>query len=104
MSDLPQADGSRRVPFRVDETWQERHARRLRVALDDRHRLEGKLAGLKHRISILNGGSHWRVRCRGRMFEWWPESGRVVLDQKWDRAKKAHDVDQLATMIVRIVK
>ena len=102
---LPRAETSRRAPYRTGETWQERHERRMRIALDDRQRLEAKLEGLgRMRIRIVNRGAHWRIKICRRVFEWWPETGRVVVDQRWDGARKAHDVDQLSTMIVRMVK
>lgn len=96
---LPRARSSKRAPFKAGESGGDRHARRLRVALEDAERFGELLAGVSMTVTRHNDGAHWQVRCAGKMIEWWPETGRVIVDAHWERARKAHDVDQLVAII-----
>jgi hypothetical protein len=104
MTGLPKAASSERVPYVEGEDWEARHQRRLEVALMDRERLLWRLEDLRPRLTTHNGGAHWRIKVGKRVFEWWPQSGRLIVDQQWHKPKKAHDVDQVVKAIVRLVK
>lgn len=101
---LPGAKSSKRAPFIADESGGERHARRLRIALEDTERITEELAGVTTTITRHNNGAHWKIRCAGKLVEWWPQTGRVIIDQAWGRARKAHDVDQLVTIIRKVCR
>lgn len=101
---LPGAKSSKRAPFIPDEPGGARHARRLRIALEDTARITDGLAGVHTTIARHNDGAHWQIRCGGKLIEWWPEAGRVIIDQAWGKARKAHDVDQLVTIIRKVCR
>lgn len=90
---------SKRAPYQHGEPWHERHDRRKRTAIDDEQRMRNQLDSRPTEISITNDGAHWQITRDGLRFEWWPESGRFVFDQRWDQALKAHDVDQAVAWI-----
>ena len=96
------SDRSKRAPYISGEPWHERHRRRKRVASEDLERLESHLAALGAIISIHNTGRHWQINVRGRLFEWWPETGRLIVEKNWDNPRKAHDVDQVVKVIRRL--
>lgn len=101
---LPGAKSSKRAPYKHGESGGERHARRLRVALEDIDRITEALAGVPTTITRHNDGAHWQIRCAGKLVEWWPQTGRVIIDQAWGRARKAHDVHQLVTIIRKVCR
>lgn len=101
---LPRAKSSKRAPFIPDEPGGERHARRLRIALEDADRIAAQLAGVATTITRHNNGAHWKIRCAGKLVEWWPQTGRVVIDQAWGKVRKAHDVDQLVAIIRKVCR
>lgn len=101
---LPRAPRSDRAPYIEGEDPGARHQRRLDIARDDQPRLHSQLGDLLDGLALHNGGRHWKLRAGGKLFEWWPESGRVVIDQRWNRARKAHDVDQLARIVRKVCR
>lgn len=96
---LPQGRRSKRAPYRPGEPWDGRHQRRLSTALDDEARLRSHLTTLEPIVETYNDGAHWKISAGGKLFEWWPETGRVVIDKRWDRPRKCHDVDQVVALI-----
>ena len=99
---LPHAKRSKRTPYQYGEPWEARHKRRLTVALDDLERMRRHLASERTIIATYNDGAHWKIQRCGKLFEWWPESGRLVVDKHWDRAGKAHDVDHVVAVVRRL--
>ncbi len=98
---LPTAKRSKRVPYQHGEPWAARHKRRQREAIADRDRMTRLLAALEVRISTHNDGAHWKISAGARLFEWWPETGRLIIAKNWDNPRKAHDVDQVVAIIRR---
>ena len=96
---LPQARPSKRAPYQHGETWDARHRRRLRTALEDQYRVLERLRPLSPAVETFNDGAHWKIDAGGRHFEWWPETGRLIVDKRWDQPRKAHDVDQAVDII-----
>jgi hypothetical protein len=38
-------------------------------------------------LRVLNDGYHWEFKLpNGRLVEWWPSTGRMVVDKKWGEA------------------
>lgn len=101
---LPRGRRSKRAPYQHGEEWDARHARRLRQADADEDRMRSHLVALEVEISRHNNGAHWKITAAGKLFEWWPESARVVIAQAWHKPRKAHDVDQVVAIIRRICR
>lgn len=93
---------SKRAPYIHGEQPHARHQRRKRIARDDVERLKGHLAALGAFVSIHNDGGHWQISVRGREFDWWPETARLVVDHKWGSPRKCHDVDQVVKVVRRL--
>ena len=91
---LPRAERSNKVPFKEDETWQERHDRRKDAALSEED--EMKVWADEHFVDleIKNHGHHWVFTRDKGVVEWWPSSGRLVLNRNYRKPSKAHDTDQ----------
>ncbi len=100
---LPRGGRSKRAPYQHGEEWDARHARRLHQADADEDRMRSHLADLEVMISRYNHGAHWKMSAAGMLFEWWPQSARVVIGKAWQKPRKAHDVDQVAALIRRMV-
>lgn len=91
---LPRARTSTVAPFIPGEDAQDRHQRRLEVALEMVDTARARLAELGLTLKISpDGGQHWQVRDRdGRIAEWWPQTGRFVALGNYGRPQKFHDV------------
>jgi len=47
-------------------------------------------------LRITNEGQHWSFYKEGKqLFQWWPSSGRLVIDQKWTNALFARSANEL---------
>lgn len=91
---MPQARSSAVAPFIPGEDVQDRHWRRLEVALAMAADARRQLADLGLTLKISpDGGQHWQVSDRdGRIAEWWPQTGRFVALGNYRRPQKFHDV------------
>lgn len=90
-------------PFRPDETWEERHARRLAISTKAGSRAFAKteLAKLGLQLVILQGGHRWRVfRLKELIGEWWPESASLRFES--GDTSHVHDVIQLVDEIKQL--
>ena len=102
---LPGCGRSKRSPYVHGEPADARHARRLRLALEDEPRFRQQIAALQPSIIMHNHGGHWHVTvCADVVVQWWPETGRVIVGTDWNKPRKAHDVDQLAKIIRKVAR
>lgn len=98
-SHLPKAPRSTRVPWKPCEAWWNRHQRRLNAANDDRNNFEAWAEKRGGELKVSAGGAHWQIRVDGKLWERWPQTGRVVRDKQFDSPKKVHDTHQLKSRI-----
>lgn len=100
---MPRARTSTVAPFVPGEEAQDRHWRRLEVAMamvEEARRLLAEI-GLTLKVSP-NGGQHWQVMDRdGRIAEWWPQTGRFVALGNYHRPQKFHDVPGFVSAVHR---
>jgi hypothetical protein len=91
---LPRARTSTVAPFVPGEDAQDRHQRRLEVAMKMADLARWRLAELGLTLKISpDGGQHWQVRDHdGRIAEWWPQTGRFVALGNYRQPQKFHDV------------
>ena len=91
---MPRARTSTVAPFIPGEDAQDRHQRRLEVALEMVDEARRRLAELGLTLKVSpDGGQHWQVSDRdGRIAEWWPQTGRFVALGNYRRPQKFHDV------------
>jgi len=68
-------------------------------ALEDRAFAD--CAALGATLKVSNEGHHWRiVLANRRVVEWWPSSGRLVVDGDWARATFTGDVSEVMSAVV----
>lgn len=89
------------APFKPSEDASSRHWRRRQVAIEYRPALERWCRARGVTLDVKAGEQHWILTHRDRRAEWWPSSGRLVFDQKWSKARKAHDVYKLQGELAR---
>jgi len=91
---MPRARRSAVAPFVPGEEAQDRHQRRLEVALAMADEARQRLAELGLTLKVSpDGGQHWQVMDHdGRIAEWWPQTGRYVALGNYRRPQKFHDV------------
>jgi len=75
------------------------HARRLRHAKEVGEKFFTSWA-LAHnlQLEIKNNWNHWLIRRKddgALVAEWWPASGRLVFEKRWDKALHVPDYQQL---------
>lgn len=97
---MPAAPRSESVPFIEGEDASDRHARRLGSAMDSRAVTEATIRELGGQLVIRNAGQHWTATFEKKLvIEWWPSSGRVVIDRSYGRPRKAHDCEQFIAIV-----
>lgn len=73
------------------------------VEMVDRARRECNDRGLD--LVIHANGSHWQVKDGKRIVaQWWPQSGRFVPGEQYDRASKAHDIEQMLWRLGKVLQ
>lgn len=91
------------APFVPGEAWNDRHQRRMEVAVDmvdvARRDLAERDPGLELRVC---SPGHWQIRDgKTILAQWCPQSGRFVPGEQYDRARKCHDVHQMLAALGR---
>lgn len=93
---LPKAPRGNYIVPKYGETWQQRHARRLTVALECRSNLQAWCDERSVSLRLWDTGTHWKLARPWfravRTVEWWPSSGRVVVNGDGRNPLKVHDV------------
>lgn len=90
---MPSAPASEVAPFLCGEPAQDRHWRRLEIAVAMQEEARTALAELGLRLNIGADLQHWQVHdAQARVAEWWPQSGRFVVRGNYKRPQKFHDV------------
>jgi len=93
--------------FDPNETWKERHTRRLATASRAgclKFATE-EIEALGLTLSVHNGGHHWIIRSGGAIVaEWWPSSAKLVFRKRWRDGVHTHDVIQLVAELRRLVE
>lgn len=55
-------------------------------------------------LVVHAAGAHWQIKDGKRIVaQWWPQSGRFVPGERYDRARKCHDVEQVMTALGRVL-
>lgn len=84
------------VPYIASESWETRHRRRKDKALLGQPKVEKWCAVHKWRLRINNNGHHWIFNThQGKMIEWFPSTGKLVVGKSWKQGIHCHDVEQL---------
>jgi hypothetical protein len=88
------------VPYQSSESWQERHHRRMKVALDNKGTVEAWCQKHKWKLFIKNNGHHWMFFTKeNKIVEWWPSSGKLAIGKKWKEGIHCHDYEQLIKVL-----
>lgn len=56
-------------------------------------------AGYGFNLRVLNNGQHWEFKRDGRLIEWWPSTGRFLVDKKGDRREHIVHIDELRSLL-----
>lgn len=97
---MPKAPRSTIVPYIEGEDASDRHDRRRQAACRDEGELRRRCEAAGIGLKVSRDGQHWRfIRGRVVAVEWWPSSGRVVADRRYNRPAKAHDFEQVWTLV-----
>jgi hypothetical protein len=92
---------SQRVPFKRGESAPDRHERRRRAAVEAEQRVKAWGEMTDTAVHVTNGGHHWTFIHDEQIAEWWPSSGKLVFERKYQKGVHAHDVEQVIQEIVR---
>jgi hypothetical protein len=88
------------VPYIASESWQERHNRRMKTALENKDEVETWCHKNKWKLLIRNNGHHWTFyTSENKMIEWWPSSGKLAIGKKWKEGIHCHDYQQLLKVL-----
>jgi len=98
-NDLPRAPRSDKVPYKDGEDWSDRHERRRAAAEDERSEMEVWADEHFVDLTVKNDGHHWIFKRDRSVVEWWPASGRIVLNRNYKKPRKAHDTEQAKALI-----
>lgn len=79
------------VPFKRDEDWHSRHARRMNANLNHADELKNWCGEHGWRFDIKNEGHHWMITKGKTIVEWWPSSAKLVKNKQWGRGYHCHD-------------
>lgn len=99
MKDVKSAGRSKLVPFKHTESYQNRHKRRLTINLLHQNELEGWCRQYGIEFNIGNEGHHWQFRGQKRRADWWPSSGKLVINARWNRGIHCHDYTQVIVQL-----
>lgn len=58
-------------------------------------------AGAGVRLEVFNFGEHWRFEHPRITAEWWPSSGRLVIDRQWRKATTGRKLRAVLEAIAR---
>jgi hypothetical protein len=50
-------------------------------------------------LTIRNDGQHWSFTRGDQLVEWWPSSGKVVVNKRWNSAKHADNWKRLVPIL-----
>lgn len=99
------ARSSKICPFIPGDDASDRHARRMDTAVS---MVEEVRAELNQRdpdlvLKVCSPG-HWQIRDgKTILAQWWPESGRFVPGEEYNRARKCHDVRQMLAAFGKVL-
>jgi hypothetical protein len=104
--DIVSIGSSKLTSHLVNEQFRQRHSGRLGIAHDNREWLAASVSALG--LVLINNEQHWRVyfneaRDHSPLVEWWPSTAKCVIFQRWGRGIHVHDVEQLLTVIQKLV-
>ena len=84
------------IPRIKDESWWQRHSRRLYVNLRHSNEVDAWCFERSVTVTITNHGHHWRFACiGGRLAEWWPSSAKLVFNRHYAEGIHCHDYSQV---------
>lgn len=98
-SDVSSAGPSKIVPYDPNESPQDRHRRRLEAGLSEQDTVASFCDFYKITFNVKNEGQHWMFILNQRWIEWWPSSGKFVVEKQWDRGTHVHDVEQVMILL-----
>jgi len=56
-------------------------------------------------MKTSNSKEHWQVKVKGYYVQWWPSSGKAVLDSDWNGSRDdVHGLDQLIFLLDNLIK
>lgn len=79
------------APFRGDESWNQRHARRKNTNLSYADELKSWCHSFGWNFEIKNEGHHWIFKKNETLIEWWPSSAKLVKNKQWKKGIHCHD-------------
>jgi len=93
------------VPFVENESWDERHRRRKRTAVERKPEVEEWCREHKWFFRTSNNNHHWIfITEKRKMIEWFPSSGKFGIGKQWHKTFHVHDVDQLLQLLEECVQ
>lgn len=88
--------------YRHNESWQERHARRLATAYRFRSQLEAWCAMVGLKLNVNR--DVWRLRKPGFVATWWPSTAKLVFNGHFTGSLHVHDYVQLIDQVRKELK
>ncbi len=88
------------VYYRPNESWQDRHERRLALNLSAENMVRNWADLHEITLTISNEGQHWRFDKGSKVAEWWPSTARLVLHKQYQQGIHCHDYAQLMDLLI----
>ena len=83
---------------------QERRAKRMKRVHSCLEDFDGKCTKRGFRLVVKNHGHHWIVKTTEATFEWFPSSGKLVINQQWEKVRRAYSTDDVWRIIEHFKK
>lgn len=100
--DRRSAGSSQQIPYVPGEGYRDRHSRRLVANSQQADAMQEWCAERGIKLTITNGTHHWTFRGPRRgLVEWWPSSGKLVINKRWRDGTHVHDWTQVQRILER---
>lgn len=71
---------------------QAKRAKRMETVLSHKEEFEHQCLIHGFDFAIKNDGHHWIVKTSEATFDWFPSSGKLVIDKQWQKVMPAYTV------------
>ena len=104
MSDSRNASTPAKCRYRHNESGADRHARRLRYAVELIPKVVKWTIKVGINLTIRNNNNHWTWETMDgkNRADWWPSSAKLVVNRDFTNTIHAHDPGQVARELVKL--
>jgi hypothetical protein len=87
------------IQYKGGEGWKKRHKRRLDANKEYLDKFRNWCEKKGFTFNIFNNNEHWQVKSATKVFDWWPRSAKLIINQQWKKGIHVHDYTQLIECI-----